>query len=652
MVKYIYVPIVFILFHGLSYAKYSKTFQKNSIVVKEILYYVSSSVNSFKIEELNGTKEFPFCSLEQARDAIRISRKKSENQNVSYRVILLSGNYQIEHTFSLTDLDSGDSSHPVIYEGEENGEVILNAGIEIPVKNIKKIHENISGYSVIPIKNRNQVYYTNLRDVMSKDLYGKDSLEMNSPDFYNFPVELTINSKLLTLARYPNSGFISTGYVIDSVTFTCNDTHFNNLKYEWNPIISGYLKNDWFFTITKILSLNQETKVIKLNNKPKYGIDKGTSFYFSNMLSELDSAYEYYIDYRSGVLFFIMPENTNIPTSKIEITGMMSSSNNPIIQFNRSNNIIFRNISLINCRSLAINLNNVRNVTLDKLNIKNIGFYGINAYGAFNLKIQNCTISEVGQEGINISGGNRINLIPSNNLIFNCKIERVSRIIRTYKPAIEISGVGNIVKNCSIDSLPHIAILYSGNDNLIENNEIYNVGYETSDAAAIYVGRDWASRGNLIQYNYIHDVISNNKNGYPLNAIYFDDCASGNTAKNNVIKNISGYGVLMGGGRDNIVDENIIFHCGIAAVHIDARGVTSINNKKGDGWNLKEKIENLNYKSEIWRIKYPDLFAIFDKGYDNAKLPFGSKIINNFYWDNKSVLNGRDDIKKYYIICR
>ena len=245
----------------------------------------------------------------------------------------------------------------------------------------------------------------------------------------------------------------------------------------------------------------------------------------------------------------------------------------------------------------------------------------------------NLHMMDLGGTGITLTGGDRLSLTSSNNLIDSCQFERVGRIQRTYNPAISINGVGNVIKNCKISDLPHTAILFSGNENVIDKNEISHVCYETSDAGAIYTGRDWGSRGNVLKNNYIHDVNSILEGG--VQAIYLDDAASGITVKDNILCNIGGVGVFIGGGRDNIVTENIIVNCSSTAILVDTRNIGFINLKKNDSFNLKEKIEKLNYKSAIWSKKYPKLETIFDKGYDEAILPNGNEVKNNVMWNNK-----------------
>jgi hypothetical protein len=330
----------------------------------------------------------------------------------------------------------------------------------------------------------------------------------------------------------------------------------------------------------------------------------------------------------------MLPQGAELSKSTIELFNP-EEGNKSIVEINKASNITFRNLTFTLGRYGAINLNNSNGITLSDLVIQNMGTFGIKATGVNN-HFQNLHIVDVGGTGITLSGGDRQSLTSSNNIIENCQIERVGRIQRTYNPAINIAGVGNVIRNCQISDLPHAAILFSGNDNLIAKNEIFHVCYETCDAGAIYTGRDWGCQGNVIKNNYIHDINSINKQEGGVHAVYLDDCASGITVKNNIICNIDAVGVFTGGGRDNIITGNIIVNCGSTAVYADARGSKSINQKINDSSNLKEKIEKFNYKSGIWSKKYPKLAAIFDNGYEEAKLPYGTEVTDNVLWNNRA----------------
>ena len=99
--------------------------------------------------------------------------------------------------------------------------------------------------------------------------------------------------------------------------------------------------------------------------------------------------------------------------------------------------------------------------------------------------------------------------------------------------------------------------------NVIEYNEIYNVCMETQDCAAIYTGYSFTGRGNVIRYNYIHDI------GQPdthTHGIYFDSSYSGQTVYGNIFENTGYTGLKAGSGRDNVIVNNIFIDCGSAAM--------------------------------------------------------------------------------------
>ena len=66
-----------------------------------------------------------------------------------------------------------------------------------------------------------------------------------------------------------------------------------------------------------------------------------------------------------------------------------------------------------------------------------------------------------------------------------------------------------------------MALSAGGNDHIVELNEIHNVVYESGDAGAYYVGRDWTGRGNILRHNFWHDIVGGT--GYGGMTIYLDD---------------------------------------------------------------------------------------------------------------------------------
>ena len=131
-----------------------------------------------------------------------------------------------------------------------------------------------------------------------------------------------------------------------------------------------------------------------------------------------------------------------------------------------------------------------------------------------------------------------------------------------------IGGVGQRASHNLIHDHPHCAILFSGNDQLIEFNEIHHIALETGDVGAIYTGRDYTFRGNRIRYNFVHHT---GGVGMGSMGIYMDDCVSGTEIFGNIFYQVR-RAAFLGGGRDHQVLNNIFVDCNYA-VELDGRGL-------------------------------------------------------------------------------
>jgi parallel beta-helix repeat protein len=178
----------------------------------------------------------------------------------------------------------------------------------------------------------------------------------------------------------------------------------------------------------------------------------------------------------------------------------------------------------------------------------------------------------------------------------------------------------NLIHHC-----PTGAVAYGGNEQLLELNEIHNVCLIYGDVGVFYTGRDWSSRGNVVRWNYIHRITNNE--GHGSQAIYLDDCDSGDLVVGNIVYGGVGRGVLLGGGRDNTIRGNMFFHLP-KGIHVDARGPRGITLDKPGSWNLKAKCEAVGYHSPLWRQRYPKLATVLD---EQPLLPLGNVMRHNIF---------------------
>jgi hypothetical protein len=153
---------------------------------------------------------------------------------------------------------------------------------------------------------------------------------------------------------------------------------------------------------------------------------------------------------------------------------------------------------------------------------------------------------------------------------------------------------------------PHCAILFSGNDHLMEFNEIHHIALETGDVGAIYTGRDYTYRGNRIRDNFIHET---GGVGMGSMGVYMDDCVSGTEIAGNIFYQVQ-RAAFLGGGRDHVVTNNIFVDCNYA-VELDGRGLDASpvwHNMVND--TMRQRLRSVPL--DLYREHYPAMKTLDD----------------------------------------
>lgn len=173
-----------------------------------------------------------------------------------------------------------------------------------------------------------------------------------------------------------------------------------------------------------------------------------------------------------------------------------------------------------------------------------------------------------------------------------------------------IRGYNTRVSHNKIHNCPHAALGFSGNDHIIEYNEIFDALKQTDDMGAIYTGRAKIDRGTVIRNNYIHDLYTDSTNSAGIFGIYLDDKMDSITIESNVFENIAGSAVFVNGGRDNTVQDNVLINVQNSNFRISAQGVVMGETVEG---NLMQYsgMQDGKYKTEPY-TKYPHLADILE----------------------------------------
>ena len=574
-------------------------------------YYVSPAGSDAN----PGTAEQPFATLARARDAGRADPAPG------YEVRVLPGVWRE----SLV-LDAADSGSHWIGDG-----AILTGGLTVPASDTAPLPSQF-----VHRLTADAAAHVRVIDLASYGLCPDDwgpvcaiggfhtaNRYDGAPIGTN--IEIFSGGRRMTLARYPNEGWLRLEAVMDvgevnefpaQNYWRCNnhlrnprggcyilDAATNERVKTWaEPETAwtfGYFMWDWADSSSPV-TFYTPNRAMYPRFVSNYGVRPGALYYLYNVLEELDCPGEYYLDRKTGLLFVW----TYSPDDAVTV----SLSREPLIR-GAADRVTIEGFTLTAARANGLKFTGRGNV-LRHLLVKNVADHGIVVHGYENT-VERCEITRTGRGGIYLAGGDRNTLTPGGNRAVNCRIHDFSEVYQTYQSGVDLAGVGNICAHNEIAGSPHMAIHYGGNDHLIEYNLIHDVVLHSSDAGAIYSGFDWCGHGTVIRYNLLTNI---GEGEFRPDGIYWDDGQSGQTAYGNIVVGVPKNGFLVGGGFENTVRDNLIVGDGESPIHYDDRNrdgfvhggwaKQAVNTPDAPHW---QKLRATPYLSDAWRAKYPSL---------------------------------------------
>ena len=569
-----------------------------------------------------GGKASPLATLAGARDRLRILKRVGKVPKEGVTVWLRAGTYFQRETFALTAADDV-SPAPVTYAAYSGEAVRLTGGRE--VAGWKPVTDASILGRLDPAA-RGHVLQTDLKAQGITD-YGQ-----MTPRGFGSPVtpaglELFFADVPMTLARWPNVGQWA------HIAGTTADQAAGHFAYagdrpeRWakaeDAWVYGYWKFDWADSYTKITGINAEHhRVTTAPATDLLSYTPGHRWYALNLLEELDTPGEWYLDRRAGILYFWPPSDIHRGHPTVSLTR-------DLVRLDGVSHVTLRGLTLEACRGDAITIRGGTHNLIDECSVLSAGNRGATIADTTDSGVRGGEITGTGEGGVSLDGGDRKTLVPGRNFVVNCRIHDYSRWARTYRPGVGIDGVGNRVAHNLIYDAPHNAILLGGNDHLIEYNEIHHVCRQTGDAGAFYMGRDWTMRGNIVRFNYFHDLF--NETGvkgefHDVMGVYLDDTAAGTVVFGNVFVR-AGHAVEVGGGRDIVVANNIFVDC-LPAVSLDARGLgwATKSLAPGGDWGMEKRLAAVPYDAPPYSTRYPHLANVLK---DNPTAPKYDVIQNN-----------------------
>jgi Right handed beta helix region len=527
------------------------------------------------------------------------------------------GLHRLAHPALIGARHAGTATHPLIIRGAADGSTVLRGSV--PLTPLPKIAEPLA--KRLPPEALPHV----------RAFAMPAGIPANTPSdvvrvFYvaaePMPFEVFDGEGALWPARWPNSGWAHTVSVANDRSFGASAPNLAAWQREPELWAGGYWHFDWAYETRRVARVEGASGEITLAPAPKFGLAENTRYFVYNALCELDAAGEWYRDAATGTLL-VWPraeERASIEVSLAPSAFVISGASD----------VRLEKLAIERFRGDAIRIANSQRVEVAESRIRWVAGRAVVINDSAASGVRASTISDTGEGGVVLFGGNRATLDAARLYADGNRFERFSRLGHVYKPAAWIDGVGNSVTRNVMRDAPHSAIIFRGNDHLIEGNEIAEVATEASDAGAIYTGRDWTSRGTVIRQNYIHDVRASS--GFEVKGIYLDDMVSGLDIRGNLFLRVD-QPVFIGGGRDNRVEDNI-FIASSPAVHIDGRGLTWAKNEIANaGSEIHQNLKRMPYKSVVWRTRYPSLGNILE---DEPGQPKRNRTAGNLIVDGEA----------------
>lgn len=568
-----------------------------------------------------GTGEKPFATLAAARDAIR-RLKQAGPLKEAITVHVRGGNYFLAQPVEFKPEDSGSETAPITYLAERGATVRVTGGRE--VTGWRPVTDQAVLARLAP-EARAQVVVADLR---AQDVTNFGKLSPRGFGAGNPPAEaeLFFDDEPMTLARWPNSGFRAAKAKENDQTVIVDTDRVARWSAETEPWVFAYWHHDWAELYEPLAGVDAAKQALlrTAKIKPVYGVTPNRArWYGFNLLAELDAPGEYYLDRTNSLLYFWPPRAGG--------RAVLSMADG-LIRAENLSRVTFRGFTFESCRGTAITLKGGADCHIVGCTIRNAGQQGVQVSDGEGHEIVGCDVYFTGTGGISMSGGQRATLTPARHNAENNHVHHYARRARTYHSAISVSGVGNRIAHNLIHDGPHMALSAGGNDHIVEFNEIHNVVEESGDAGAYYVGRDWTQRGNILRYNYWHDILGSSSYGGM--TIYLDDQHCGHMIHGNLFERCM-QSVFIGGGDDNVVTNNVFLGCWKSA-HLDNRGMNwqkpATDDPKDE---LRRYLRAMPYTNDLWRARYPQLVNVLndDPGVPKRNI-FAGNISAGGKWDD------------------
>ncbi|MCP4709615.1 MAG: right-handed parallel beta-helix repeat-containing protein, partial [Planctomycetes bacterium] len=383
---------------------------------------------------------------------------------------------------------------------------------------------------------------------------------------------LFVNGELMTIGRYPNTGWLNVESSADKSTITDSDltANPNNAPDYWIGATVRLRTFSWLFETFTVVSDDGNgtitldhaaSQTMASNIQPEWG------FYLDGKLAEVDTPGEWYYDPVDSNVYFYPPGGINPDTATIEgsVTDygfkIYWQKHNTIVEdftirhqakvgvrINQCNGAIIRNNAFRHCLDKGINM---------EWNSSDQQFTG----NVFD-DMLNFAIVWNSQSSFDVG----TSLIENNTILNTAMIPGYGGDGVTQSIAIRVMGQGVQIRSNTIDSTGYVGMILSSSGHIVEYNTITNSLQTLDDGGGILVGSD----NNQIRYNYIASSWGNRGPSSGTNngsyfrqmgmGIFFLSNLTGNVVEGNIVVDNVDFGIYPDRAGSTIISDNVCYN--------------------------------------------------------------------------------------------
>lgn len=479
-------------------------------------FYVAPNGN----DDNPGTESAPFATLWRARGAVRYKIAAGLGANVT--VLIREGTYQLDAPLTFGPADSGTEKHSITYAAYPDEKVVISGG------------RRITGWK----RGAGNLWTVELPDVKAGNWYFR---------------QLFVNGRRAIRARTPNLDDASPYAPMAQLQKLVMERKWQNL-----PDMESVGLNSW--EITRVYG----------------GLAPSLWGYLENAIEMLDRPQEWYLDRRTGTLYYWSPADLDMTSAEVvapALTRLMEvkgTADRPVrnlhfrgLQFAYADWLLpakgYAGVQACFFKSGSERIERVDEAirweftelcSLTDSQIAHVGGGGLSLRrGCSHNIIQGNIVNDIGANGIMVGEMSDVpSETPRNNRIANNHI---------YRCGVDYPGAvglwvgftdGTVVAHNLLHDLPYTGISVgwrwdatptSCKNNRIEYNHVYDVMKLLSDGGGIYLLG--FQPGTVLRGNVVHDVKrSDVASGGSCNGIYLDDGSKGYLIEGNVVYGVNG----------------------------------------------------------------------------------------------------------------